>query len=62
MPDLRAAIQREKLDSRFILHALDKGRPSMVEQLQVLVHTDPAEAIWHRHRGKRSSAGGGGGL
>jgi len=44
MPDLRAAIQREKLDSRFILHGYwDKGSPSMVEQLQVLVHTDPAE-------------------
>ena len=44
LPDLRAAIQREQLDSRFVLHGYwDKGSPSMVEQFQVLVHTDPSE-------------------
>jgi glycosyltransferase involved in cell wall biosynthesis len=44
LPDLRAAIHREQLDSRFILHGYwDKGSPGMVEQIQVLVHTDPAE-------------------
>ncbi len=35
-----------------------KGSPGMVEQLQVLVHTDPTEPFRHRHRLKRNSAAG----
>jgi glycosyltransferase involved in cell wall biosynthesis len=44
MEPLRAAVRRENLDERFVLHGYwDQGSPAMLEQLHLLVHTDSME-------------------